>query len=852
MQVTHKQDFDTHAIIGGSNIVAFEVAQTAEFFEVLSSTLYSDKPLAVIREVTCNAWDAHVASGRTAKAIQVHVDEDELVIKDFGLGIPHDKIGQIYCTYGNSTKTNDGLQTGGFGLGSKAPFAYATHFSVTSCHAGVKTVYAISRGSSKTQGRPDCRIMYQGPTTDEGVEVKIPVKNATDAQLFKSIAERIISQGEMNAYLNDVLVETIPMSKSEEGFAFTRHAIGNSAHRIFVRYGNVIYPVDTNEEFEEDYRKVISFLDSMQDRRSYNQTWRVVFHADPNTISVTPSRESLSLSETTIETLKLLFKRISTDHNQKYADIYNGLRTDALDSYWKKGDYIKLLEHENMFTRITSYSEVNKEVWLLSYESAVKHVIANRYDSSSNAFRLELPHRLKCLIDGGAPRPHLLKEFSLLVSDRTNKETRSYYDKKEDVKLPFREFAARKILLPLIKKMIKADDIDIKKLYVVVDETEGTGRNFTRYKLKPVAEYAADIAGVCQLLKNTICVVTSRVSYSDYFRNTYRKEMDNHFGDLDYGQLIYLSSRTKGAIEADTEWFQKNTDKYVFDLGLRRGVIEEESRLRDLEYKRANPPPVKVKTPKVVGIPKLSMLVDGTGFNYRKHMRENVERITDPEFIIQGHAIALNSYQARFFKFGDSLGDIIVRLWGDKGGIPVNSRQGQTYIDKGAKDGYEYIGEKLFEEFQTNDRLLEYNAWGLASTLEHKGGHLIYQMTEILKVIPSLAPKMKLPAELTSEDQLYQAMWYILHPMHSDRRSGVPNVTQNTGAMLPHLHAIDKLIMDVAEKTAPQRKVVVDSLSNSMFELVDINKLLKVLKDPDRTQKMKDDAEALLLIAIQG
>lgn len=41
----------------------FQIAANAQAFKILSSGLYSNKPRAIIREVCCNAWDAHVAAG---------------------------------------------------------------------------------------------------------------------------------------------------------------------------------------------------------------------------------------------------------------------------------------------------------------------------------------------------------------------------------------------------------------------------------------------------------------------------------------------------------------------------------------------------------------------------------------------------------------------------------------------------------------------------------------------------------------------------------------------------------------------------------------------------------------------
>ena len=175
MQVTHVQDKVTHAVIGGGGTIDFGISSSAEFFNILSSTLYSDQILAVVREVLCNAWDAHIEAGCTDKPVQITLDNGKFSIKDFGKGIHHDDIGPIYGTYGNSTKKNDGNQTGGFGLGCKAPFAYTEHFEVISCHQGVKTIYAMTKSSAQVTGKPGITTIAQFPTTETGLTVTIQV-----------------------------------------------------------------------------------------------------------------------------------------------------------------------------------------------------------------------------------------------------------------------------------------------------------------------------------------------------------------------------------------------------------------------------------------------------------------------------------------------------------------------------------------------------------------------------------------------------------------------------------------------------------------------------------------------------
>ena len=87
---------------------------------MLSKSLYTNQKLAVVREVLCNAWDALHFTNKTSVPLLVTLN-NEMIIQDFGLGIPHAEIGPIYGTYGASTKIHDGQQTGGFGLGCKAP-----------------------------------------------------------------------------------------------------------------------------------------------------------------------------------------------------------------------------------------------------------------------------------------------------------------------------------------------------------------------------------------------------------------------------------------------------------------------------------------------------------------------------------------------------------------------------------------------------------------------------------------------------------------------------------------------------------------------------------------------------------
>lgn len=306
MQVSTIAELDTHAVIGGGQAQAFGMSDSAEFFTVLSDTLYRDKKRAVVREVICNAWDAHIMVGKTDVPVEIILNEKELIIKDFGPGIAKDKIGPVYCVYGASTKVKDGKQTGGFGLGCKAPFAYSDHFTVTSCIDGFRTLWAISRGGAATDGKPDYRPMVSVPTTDTGITVSIPIKDEKDVASFDTLIREVCRNGGMLAKLNGKELPRYDYTEARKnGFCVLQRAGVNSFResRAYVLYGTVLYPITTTDN---DLMVKVDEVDRLVENNG-----RLVLIAAPNTIGVQPSREGLSYSELTTTTLHKMLDEAS-------------------------------------------------------------------------------------------------------------------------------------------------------------------------------------------------------------------------------------------------------------------------------------------------------------------------------------------------------------------------------------------------------------------------------------------------------------------------------------------------------------------------------------------------------------
>jgi hypothetical protein len=174
----------------------FEISQdnAGVIMDILANGIYTDKILAVLREYSANAWDAHRMVGKGDVPIKVTLptrSTPTLRIRDFGPGLSHDDVFNVYCKYGNSTKRNTNDAVGMLGIGSKSGFAYSDTFTVISRHTedyddnfvgprcGMLRTY-VSVLDDSEKGKMG-KISLLGETacdpTDSGVEIVISVRS---------------------------------------------------------------------------------------------------------------------------------------------------------------------------------------------------------------------------------------------------------------------------------------------------------------------------------------------------------------------------------------------------------------------------------------------------------------------------------------------------------------------------------------------------------------------------------------------------------------------------------------------------------------------------------------------------
>lgn len=180
----------------GVNGVRMGVTVNSKLFELMSDNIYSNVPNAIMRELISNAIDASVLLPKEEqKPILVHIPENlgqDLIVQDFGKGMSIDTVLEVFANYFSSTKENDEKQIGGFGLGSKTPFAYVEErgfrVETTSPDDGVRRTFIFKRVPDKFGNKfPNYQYMEHLDIVNssvKGTKISFALKSEKDINDF--------------------------------------------------------------------------------------------------------------------------------------------------------------------------------------------------------------------------------------------------------------------------------------------------------------------------------------------------------------------------------------------------------------------------------------------------------------------------------------------------------------------------------------------------------------------------------------------------------------------------------------------------------------------------------------------
>jgi hypothetical protein len=197
----------------------------------------------------------------------------------------------IYSTLNDTDKDRSNFMNGGFGLGSKSPFALVSSFSVTTWLDGYRRLYSCFIGED---GIPQIGCTKPYPSDEPtGLEVSFSVPRQ-DIQKFRERAAEIFAAFDpLPIVLNEGFQIAVPtIAASGDGWRLEEREGGPR-----VRMGCVFYPISIKDTYGPWNHPKCA-------------TAQVTLEAPIGSLTMTPSRESLGYDDRTCAFLREKLKEV--------------------------------------------------------------------------------------------------------------------------------------------------------------------------------------------------------------------------------------------------------------------------------------------------------------------------------------------------------------------------------------------------------------------------------------------------------------------------------------------------------------------------------------------------------------
>lgn len=399
------------------------ITASAKVFNFFSTQTYSDNYVAICRELVANAIDAHTAIGNPdpVKVQLPTILVPEFSVTDEGIGMSHAFMMDGFLAYTTSTKQNSNEQIGGFGIGSKSPFAYCDQYTIQTTHNQVTSTYSVFRDE---EGIPAIACLDQSPAapdTPSGTRVSFPVKDG-DIDRFEQAAQKSLK------YFDPLPIVTpnpvTPQAHSQKGKGWAVRAVKDSSDPNIIM-GGVAYPVQSYKLYDlpENLKPLMGMsLD---------------LYVPIGTFDIALSREELSYNDD-------ITPRLTAILNGIYDDVVSTIPTmfDHLPSRWEATMALKSLYKNH--SKYSGYGKLVADNIRYKGEPLSESLIANK-DCQWDYVSARTSHRrrggyTKCPIPkwetalGGLPLETntiiIVDDLPLSPASRTTTRIRNYVDEK--------------------------------------------------------------------------------------------------------------------------------------------------------------------------------------------------------------------------------------------------------------------------------------------------------------------------------------------------------------------------------------------------------------------------------------
>lgn len=290
------------------------IKASRKLFSFFSDGVYSNKQVAICRELVANAIDSHVAAGKPTVPVEVILPTDldpTFMVRDQGTGMSEDFIFDKYLVYAEgSTKDGSNEAIGGFGIGKAAVFSYVDQFSLVSVHDGVKGVYSVFIDG---EGIPSI-TQVATTSTDEpnGVAISFPVE-ADDIASFVEAAQTALQ------YFNPLpKVQNGTIDEPAYNYRGKNWMLRPTSGDLAVIMGGIRYPVNTNN---------LSWELRSHDRLKPLLSYGIDLVMPIGSCGVALSREALSYDGETSKSIEKALEGMVDDVIKTFANMFDDCPT---------------------------------------------------------------------------------------------------------------------------------------------------------------------------------------------------------------------------------------------------------------------------------------------------------------------------------------------------------------------------------------------------------------------------------------------------------------------------------------------------------------------------------------------
>jgi hypothetical protein len=314
----------------------FTFAAGAKAFKIFIDGIYSDKIRAIVREYWTNAYDAHILVGKGDVPFNCQLPNflnPELIIRDFGPSVPHDRMMRDFTQAFLSSKDNSDDFVGALGLGRLSAFSYTDSFNVNTYIAKEKRSYVVFLNSGNI---PELSLMSVTPTDEEdGFEVRFPVKTNDYVKFWRAAEFTSIGFVVKPVMMNDSIKYPEAVAS---GDTWSIYPFLSGVH---AKQGCVIYPIDEN------------IVNELGDFEAILSTKGLVIDYPIGSLDFSASREALGYNEQTRENLKKsftgMFAKMVEDASQKISKAKTWAEAAAIIYELKSGGLHKSIIQNLMF-----------------------------------------------------------------------------------------------------------------------------------------------------------------------------------------------------------------------------------------------------------------------------------------------------------------------------------------------------------------------------------------------------------------------------------------------------------------------------------------------------------------------